>query len=199
MKKSYRITFSILLAVGVLFLAIGLIAPFIAEQLDDRGISVGYIAGGIDFPTYMDMMFNHLYGLWTIFVHLGGAIILSSGFALIFHKTVSNSCRIVTSAFSLALSVFGAAGLIFCMLTLSTSGNELMRYPNANPTFFVCGLLCLFICIALLSSYFYHRFKRMSYRGFLFETLITIVYFPSFFWFWGVLTDFLWDILKNVI
>ena len=91
MKKSYRITFSILLAVGIIFLAIGLIAPFIVERLYSIGYSVGYIAGGIDFPNYTDMMFNHLYGLWAIFVHLGGAIILSSGFALIFHKMVATA------------------------------------------------------------------------------------------------------------
>lgn len=199
MKKSYRITFSILLAVGIIFLAIGLIAPFIVERLYYIGYSVGYIAGGIDFPNYTDMMFNHLYGLWAFFVHLGGAIILSSGFALIFHKMVATACRIVTSVLSLALSVFGASGLVFCLLTLSTSGTEYMHYPHANPTFFVCGLLCLFLCITLLGAYFYHRCKQMSYRGFLFETLITIIYFPAFYWFWGVLTDFFWDILKNYI
>ncbi len=200
MKKSYRLTFTILLTVGVIFLAIGLIAPQIVLQLYVHDYDVGYIAGGIDFPDYTDILFNHLYGIWAIFVFMGSATILSSAFALIFHKLVSKTCGVVTAIHSLALSVFGSAGLVFALLTISTAAFDVYyRYPNANPAFFACGIICLVICNVLLISYFIQWYKKASFRGLLLETLLTIVYFPAFFWFSGVLVDFLWDILKNYI
>lgn len=198
MKKSYLCTFTILLAMGVVFLAVGLLAPFMAINSAAHDGAMGII-GGASAPTYSYLFWRQFHGFCSAFAFLGGAVVLSSAFALIFRKLVSKTCGLITSLHSLALSVFGSAGLVFALLTLSTSGSDIMRYPYANPTFFVCGLICLFICFGLLISYFIQWYKRASFRGLFLETFLTILYFPGFFMLINVIVHYLWDVLKNFI
>ena len=199
MKKTSLTTSIVLLIVGAIILAIGFFAPYVFEILHRNEIPVGVIAGGIDFPSYQDMLLNHWYGLWSIFVHLGGAMILTSGFALIFHNTVSKHCERITTLSSLGLSISGAACLMFFLFTLSTSGDNHMHYPYANPLAAFCVIVFTLISVFLLAWYWYNRFKRFSLRGILLDILLTVVYFPAFSWFWGVSIDFLQNMLKNVI
>lgn len=198
MKKSYLCTFTVLLAMGVVFLAVGLLAPFMAINSTAHDGAMGII-GGASVYTYSFIFVRQFNGLWLSLSLLGGATMIVSAFALIFRKLVSRICGLITSLHSLALSVFGSAGLVFALLTLSTSGSAIMRYPYANPTFFVCGLICLFICFGLLISYFIQWYKRASFRGLFLETFLTILYFPGFFMLINVIVHYLWDVLKNFI
>ena len=197
-KKSYLTTFVILLSVGAILLATGLLAPLYFLETSAGTKPIGII-GGSGVYTYSFLFWTQFNGLWASLTLLGGAMILSSAFALIFHKLISKTCGTITSLHSLALSVFGSTGLIFAIYTELTSGTATMRYPNANLTFCVCSFICLFICFVLLLSYLLQWCKRASFRGLLFETMLTILYFPGCFLFANAIVHILWDILKNYI
>ena len=199
MKKSYLTTFVILLSVGAILLAVGLLAPLYIFDTSAGTKPIGII-GGASVYTYSFIFVRQFNGLWLSLSLLGGATILTSAFALIFHKLVSKTCGLITCLHSLALSVFGSTGLVFAIYTALTSFSWDMRYPYANPTFYGCGLICLFICIFLIISYFFGPwYKRASFRGLLLETMLTILYFPGFFMLMNVIIHYLWDVLKNYI
>ena len=199
MKKSYLTTFVILLAIGAILLTTGLLAPlyFLDASVGEHPVG---IIGGAGVHTYSFFLIRQFNGLWLSLALLGGATMIASAFSLIFHKLVSKTCGLITSLHSLALSLFGSTGLNFAIWTALTSFSWDMRYPYANPTFYGCGLICLFICIFWLISYFFGPwYKRASFRGLLLETMLTILYFPGFFMLMNVIIHCLWNILKNYI
>jgi hypothetical protein len=199
MKKSYLTALVSFLVVGVVLLAIGFVGPYIVDQLHSSGASVGVIAGGIDFPSYQDMIFNHWHGLWSILIHLGGAMILSACVAWIFHKTVQKCCMRITSLLAFGLSIFSSAFVVFVLFTSFTSSWNHMYYPRTNLIATICVIVFALICFILFVSYVYNRFKQFSLRGLLLDMLLTIVYLPSFWWFWGVLMEFARYALQDVI
>jgi hypothetical protein len=199
MKKSHLITLIAVLVMGAVLLTIGLIGPSVVWKLDNQGVSVGIIAGGIDSPTYQDMMFNHWHGIWSILVHLGGAMILTACFTWIFHKTVQKCCMRITSLLAFGLSIFSSAFVVFVLFTSFTSSWNHMYYPRANLIATICVIVFALICLILFVSYVYNRFKQFSLRGLLLDMLLTIVYLPSFWWFWGVLMEFARYALQDVI
>lgn len=74
-----------------------------------------------------------------------------------------------------------------------------MYYPRANLIATICVIVFALICLFLFVSYVYIRFKQFSLRGLLLDMLLTIVYLPSFWWFWGVLMEFARYALQDVI
>ncbi len=199
MKKSYLSALIAVLVMGVVLMTIGFTGPYFVEKLHNQGISVGMIAGGIDFPTYQDMMFNHWHGFWSILVHLGGAMILTACFAWLFHNTVQKCCTRITSLLAIGLSIMGSACGVSLLYTLATSGSDHMHYPHANLIATICVIVSALICFLLFVSYIYSRFKRFSLCGLLLDLLLTVVYLPSFFWFWSVLFEFARYALQDVI
>lgn len=189
MKRSYFITALCLLGAGMLALALALPVPYLLEE----GLrSVGA-------PTYEWLMFAVENGLWCILAHLGGAIVLSSVFALIFRKTVENNCTLRSSLLALALSAIGSAGLVCALLAGTTIYRDLAYYPYAHPTAIGAGVICMFAGFVLLGVYFVRWSQKGTWKGLLIDSLLTVVYFPAFFWIWNVLANWLWALLKDVI
>lgn len=189
MKKSYLITALAILGAGLVALVLGLTMPYLLEDtLDHIGVS-----------NYTISLFTADYGVWCILAHLGGAVVLSVSFALIFRKTVVNHCTRTTSLLAFALSVMGSAGLVCALLAGATIYRDLARYPYAHPTAIGAGVICLFACLILLGVYFVKWSQTGTWKGLLIDSLLTVIYFPAFFWLWNTLSHALWDLLKDVI
>ena len=108
MKKSYLRTFVTLLIVGAILLAIGLLAPLVYIQSNDLGpvCALAQSADGNGYVYYFDepisyanLFWTQFNGLWASLTLLGCAMVLSSAFALIFHKFVSNFIRKIIVSF----------------------------------------------------------------------------------------------------
>ncbi len=192
MKKSYLITALALLGAGFVALALGLLAPYGQLQTVD-------VIGGAGYSAYQFLLFNSDSGIWSILAHLGGAVMISSAFALIFRKTVVNHCMLPTSLLALALSAGWSAACVSLLLAISTLPREYMRYPNAHPAVLRATGLCLIGCLVLLCVYFVKWVKKGSFKALFIDSLLTVVYFPAFFWLWYTLSNGLWDLLKDVI
>ena len=199
MKKSYLRAFVILLAAGALLLAFSLLAPFVSLAKIENAESMGII-GGAGVYTYSFIFWRQFLGFGAVFAFLGGAMVLSSAFALIFHKLVSKTCGLITSLHALALSVFGSTMLIFLFrIALMLEVEDVARYPYALPAFMVCAVLCIILFIGLLISYFIQWYKRASFRGLFLEMMLAIIYLPAsfLFSFWSI--NLLQEIFSYII
>ena len=195
MKKSYLLTFTSVFAIGILISSISFLASlgildnwFSLESISETGRPSGLV------------IFGRRYSLlWLTLSLLGDGMILTSVFALIFHKSVSRSCSIVTSTLSLILSALGSCGLVFGLLTIGTTDSYAISYPNAHPTFCFCSILCLILCWIVMLIYFMQWFKQTSFLGLLYDFLLTITFLPAFFFINYAALHALWDVLKLYI
>ncbi len=179
--KLKQISLVTLLA-GVLLSAAGAIAPFIVLQdyISKNG-TVGII-GGADTPTTSFIVFRLMNGWPFVAVLFGITLIISALFCLIFSKTVKKNCSIRTTAFSLALSAVGAAGIVcFFVWFAMVAFHETSKYPIEYPVSVMLGILCFFTFVVLIACYFNMRKTNWSIKGIIIDVLTSIVYLPTFF------------------
>ena len=167
---------------GIGVALVGLLTPIVYLRIVMHGGSSGII-GGMDGPTYWFIL-SRLYDGWPIaFIMLGISVVISSGFCLLFSKTVHTHCNIKTSAISLGLSGVGAAGLvcaIWCFAIGALGG--VSKHPIQFPVTMLLGVLCFLAFILLIGLYFMVRMKNWSIIGVIIDVLTSIVYLPAFFW-----------------
>lgn len=169
----------LLSGIGVALL--GLLTPIICMRIPVHGGSSGII-GGMDGPTYWFIL-SHLYDGWPIaFILQGISVAISSGFCLLFSKTVNTYCNIRTSAISLGLSGVGALGVycVFWWFAMAAFG-EASRHPVEYPVSIALGMLCFLAFMLLIGLYFMVRRKSWSIVGVIVDVLTSILYLPSFF------------------
>ena len=175
MKLKRYALWVLLLGIGVFLL--GFMIPFVTA----RHLSMG-IVGGADWPTYQFLL-SHAFNGWPIaFILLGISVVISSGFCLLFSKTVNKHCNIKTSAISLGLSGVGAAGLVcaFWCFAIGALGG-VSKHPIEFPVTMLFGVLCFLLFILLIGLYFIVRRKNWSIIGIILDVLTSIVYLPAFF------------------
>ena len=170
----------LLSGIGVALL--GFLTPIISMLIPVHGGSSGII-GGMDGPTYWFILSRLYYGWPIAFILLGISVAISSGFCLLFSRTVSTHCNIKTSAISLGLSGVGALG-VCCVLwwvTLTAFG-EASKHPVEYPVSVGLGMLSFMVFVFLIGLYFMVRMKNWSIIGVIIDVLTSIVYLPAFFW-----------------
>lgn len=166
---------------GIGVALVGLLTPIVYLRIVMHGGSSGII-GGMDGPTYWFIL-SRLYDGWAIvLILLGISVVISSGFCLVFSKTVSTHCNIKTSAISLGLSGVGALG-VCCVLwwvTLTAFG-EASKHPVEYPVSVGLGMLSFMVFVFLIGLYFIVRRKNWSIKGIVLDVLTSLLYLPSFF------------------
>lgn len=179
MKLRRYALWALLSGIGVFLL--GFVGP-VCLEIAMHGPSTG-IVGGADGPTYWFIL-SRLYDGWPIaLILLGISVVISSGFCLLFSKTVNKHCNIKTSAISLGLSGVGAAGLVcalWCFAIVMFDGSS--KFPIEYPVSISLGVLCFLAFILLIGLYFMVRGKNWSIIGVIIDVLTSIVYLPAFFW-----------------
>ena len=184
-----RISLIVLIcALGLLAVGFGL--PFVLQYTADYAPTD--IIGGADAPTYRFLQENFLKGLPIVLIIFGISLVLSSGFCLLFSKTVMKHCSIRTSAISLGLSCAGGAGLVCALIWVSvTAFGEASKHPIAYPVSIAGGLTCLMAFLALIVFYFKTRQEKCTVTGVVIDVLTSIVYLPAFFWLFSWLYEIL--------
>ena len=166
---------------GIGVALVGLLTPIVYLRIVMHGGSSGII-GGMDGPTYWFILSRLYYGWPIAFILLGISVAISSGFCLLFSRTVSTHCNIKTSAISLGLSGVGALG-VCCVLwwvTLTAFG-EASKHPVEYPVSVGLGMLSFMVFVFLIGLYFIVRRKNWSIKGIVLDVLTSLLYLPSFF------------------
>ena len=175
MKLKRYALWVLLSGIGVFLL--GSVIPFVTARHAGMGI-----IGGADWPTYQFLLSRAFNGWPIAFILLGISVAISSGFCLLFSRTVSTHCNIKTSAISLGLSGTGALG-VCCVLwwvTLTAFG-EASKHPVEYPVSVVLGMLSFMVFVFLIGLYFIVRRKNWSIKGIVLDVLTSLLYLPSFF------------------
>jgi len=169
------------LLLGFIILLAGIMLPYLCMHLTPDNGSTGII-GGADARTYQFLASRLLGGLPYVLALLGIALVISSGFCLIFSKTVKIHCNIKTSAISLGLSGVGALGLncVLWWFTIVAFG-KMSSYPIEYPVSILLGLLSFFAFVGLIVLYFKVRKANLSLIGIAIDVLTSIIYLPTFF------------------
>ena len=180
----------IVLICGVVLLALGFGFPFLA--LLGAESAATEIIGGADGSTYQFLLLNLFDGLPPVLILFGIGMVMSSGFCLLFSKTVLKHCSIYTSAVSLALPCVGGAGCNCALVWLVATP---VKNPIAYPISIVGGLACLAVFVVLYALYSKKRKENLTAAGIAIDFLTGIVYLPAFFWFFS----WLGGVLRAVI
>lgn len=174
----------IILIVGALMSVLGFLAPIV--YWNNYTSQNGYIGiiGGADAPSYTFMLSALFDGLPFVLVLSGICLVASASFCLIFSNTVKKHCNIKTSAISLALSAVGALGLVCAFLWFSiVAFGETSKHPIEYPVSVLLGIVCFFAFIILIAVYLKMRKTNWSVKGFIIDVLASVIYLPTFF-FW---------------
>lgn len=113
---------------------------------------------------------------------LGGALILSGLFLLVFKKDVKKNCSLKTSGTALAVSTVLSLGL-YCARTFAFCFimTHPRKHPISLPVSIILGVLCLIALILLLRIYFKIRTEKPSVKGVIIDILFATTYvFPLF-------------------
>lgn len=181
----------IVLICGVVLLALGFGFPILALLGADS--AAAGIIGGADAPTLRFMLSNILHGFPYVLISFGISIVLSSGFCLLFSKTVEEHCSIRSSAIALGLSAVSGAGLYCALVALMiTLFNGLQSPPIRYPISIAGGFVCLAIFIVLYALYYFTRKAKFTVIGLILDVLTGILYLPGFLhlfaWLDGLIT-----------
>ena len=178
----------IVLICGLVLLAVGLGLPLVSISTASTGI-----IGGADAATYQYLFFNLFRGLPMVIVLFGFAMLISSGFCLLFSKTVLKHCSSYTSAVSLALPCVGGAGLNCALIWLVATPT---KNPIALPVSVAGSLACFAIFVVLYVLYSKKRKENLTAAGIAIDFLTGIVYLPAFFWFFSWLGGVLQAVIR---
>ena len=181
----------IVLVLGLIVAISGYVTPMVywSHYTAHHG-SIGLIGAADNPPSYLFALYTMYDGLPLVIFVLGITLFVSSGFCLLFSKTIKTYCNSKSSAISLGLSAAGVLGLIcaFMWFTIVTF-HEMEKYPIAYPVSILLGILCAVAFVVLLVLYFEVRRMNWSIKGFIIDVLTGIVYLPAFFFVFAYLSE----------
>lgn len=180
--KKFKIYSSIVLISGLLLALTSVLVPIIKlSNYTAQNGSIGII-GGADGPTAIYLT-SRLLGERLLFaLILGLTLFLCGGFCLVFKRTVTNNCRLKTTALSLIISFFGSSGLSCFFVWYSiVAFHEMPKHPIAYPCSIFVGLLSLVAFITAIIFYIRVRKKNLKPKGIIIDILTSITTLPILF------------------
>lgn len=180
--KKYKIYSSIALISGLLLALASVLVPIVKlSNYTAQNGSIGII-GGADGPTAIYVTSQLLGGALLFASILGLTLFLCGGFCLIFKRTVTNVCRLKTTALSLIISFFGAAGLSCFFIWYSIIVfHEMSKHPISYPLSIIGGILSFVAFIITIILYIKARKENFKIKGIVIDILTSIITLPTFF------------------
>lgn len=180
--KKFKIYSSIVLISGLLLALTSVLVPIIKlSNYTAQNGSIGII-GGADGPTAIYLT-SRLLGERLLFaLILGLTLFLCGGFCLVFKRTVTNNCRLKTTALSLIISFFGASGLSCFLIWYSiVAFLEMSMHPIAYPLSIIGGIFSLVAFIITIILYIKARKENFKIKGIVVDVINCIsLYFNIF-------------------
>ena len=179
--RKFKIYSSIALISGLLLVLASVLVPIIKlSNYTAQNGSVGII-GGTDAPTLLFLL-KYSDGHLLFALILGLTLFLCGGFCLAFKRTVTNNCRLKTTALSLIISFFGAAGLVCFFIWYSiVVFHEMSMHPIAYPLSIIGGILSLVAFIIAIILYIKARKEHFRIKGIVVDIITSIITLPTFF------------------
>ena len=180
--KKYKIYSSIALILGLLLVLASVLVPIIIlSSYTAQNGSIGII-GGADGPTAIYLTSRLLGGrlLFTLILEL--TLFLCGGFCLVFKRTVTNNCRLKTTALSLVISFFGAMGLACFFIWYSiVVFHKMSMSPISYPSSIIGGIFSLVAFIITIILYIKARKENFKIKGIVIDIMTSIITLPAFF------------------
>lgn len=180
--RKFKIYSSIALILGLLLALVSVLVPIIKfSNYTAQNGSIGII-GGADGPTAIYITSHLLGGRLILTLILGLTLFLCGGFCLIFKRTVTNNCRLKTTALSLIISFFGASGVSCCFIWYSiVAFHEMSKHPISYPLSIIGGILSLVAFIITIIIYIKARKEHFKIKGIVVDIITSIITIPTFF------------------
>lgn len=180
--KKFKIYSFIALISGLLLVLASVLVPIIKlSNYAAQNGSVGII-GGADAPTLLFLL-KYSDGHLLFALILGLTLFLCGGFCLVFKRTVTNNCRLKTTALSLIISFFGATGLACFFIWYSiVVFHEMSMHPIAYPLSIIGGIFSLVAFIITIILYIKSRKGNLKIKGIILDIITSIITLPIFFW-----------------
>ena len=178
----FKIYSSIALISGLLLALASVLVPIIKlSNYTAQNGSVGII-GGADGPTAIYLTNRLLDGRLLLILILGLTLLLCGGFCLIFKRTVTNVCKLKTTALSLIISFFGASGLSCFFIWYSiVAFHEMSKHPISYPLSIIGGIFSLVAFITTIILYIKVRKENFKIKGIVVDIITSIITLPTFF------------------
>ena len=179
--KKFKIYSSIVLISGLLLALTSVLVPIIKlSNYTAQNGSIGII-GGADAPTLLFLL-RYSDGHLLFALILGLTLFLCGGFCLVFKRTVTNNCRLKTTALSLIISFFGASGLSCFFIWYSiVAFLEMSMHPIAYPLSIIGGIFSLVAFIITIILYIKVRKENFKIKGIVVDIITSIITLPTFF------------------
>ena len=179
--RKFKIYSSIALISGSFLALASVLVPIIKlSNYTSQNGSIGII-GGADKPTLLFLL-KYSEGHLLFALILGLTLFLCGGFCLIFKRTVTNVCRLKTTALSLIISFFGAAGLSCFFIWYSIIVfHEMSKHPISYPLSIIGGILSFVAFIITIILYIKARKENFKIKGIVIDILTSIITLPTFF------------------
>ena len=151
--------------IGIVIFLNGFILPYVLIAMSGNQGAVGII-GGADGPTTKFIAVSVFKNIFLLLKYLGGALILTGGFAFLLKNTVKDNCTVKTALLSFGLSGVTAAGLgcFFNVLSIVFFSHP-DKHPYEYPLSIVVGFICLAVFTVLLCLYIKERMKIRKFKG----------------------------------
>lgn len=173
---------SVCLISGLLLVLASVLVPIIKlSNYTAQNGSIGII-GGADGPTAIYVTSQLLGGSLLFALILVLTLLLCGGFCLIFKRTVTDVCKLKTTALSLIISFFGASGLSCFFIWYSiVAFHEMSKHPISYPLSIIGGILSLVAFIITIILYIKVRKENFKIKGIVVDIITSIITFPTFF------------------
>lgn len=179
--KKFKKYSSVCLISGLLLALTSVLVPIIKlSNYTAQNGSIGII-GGADAPTQLFLL-RYSDGHLLFALILGLTLFLCGGFCLVFKRTVTNNCRLKTTALSLIISFFGASGLSCFFIWYSiVAFLEMSKHPISYPLSIIGGILSFVAFIITIILYIKARKKNFKIKGIVVDIITSIITLPTFF------------------
>ncbi len=180
--KKYKIYSFIALISGLLLVLASILVPIIIlSNYTAQNGSIGII-GGADGPTAIYLTSRLLGGRLLFTLILGLTLFLCGGFCLIFKRTITNNCRLKTTALSLVISFFGAMGLTCFFIWYSIVVlHKMSMSPISYPSSIIGGIFSFVAFIITIILYIKARKENFKIKGIVIDIMTSIITLPAFF------------------
>ena len=178
--KKIKIYSLLSLILGFTLVLISVLMSIVKLNYISQNGSIGII-GGADKSTLLFLL-KYCGGGLLFTIILGLTLFLCGGFCLVFKRTVTNNCRLKTTALSLIISFFGALGLSCFFIWFSiVAFHEMSMHPIAYPFSIFVGLLSLIAFITVIVFYIMVRRNNLKPIGIIIDILTSITTLPVLF------------------